>query len=108
MNKKIKTKIKPQIKINKILTKNKNCELITLKDVKPDKLKLYKDFFNKTIKLNPPLVIQPINLPDGNKINVVQDGILISGTKTRVAPYLIKKIIDKNPENKNIYLQRYI
>ncbi len=99
---KIKIKKKSQKKINEIpnIQKYKNCEIITLKDVKPDKLKLFKDFIAKTIKLNPKLVIQPINLPNGNKINVVQDGTLITGTKTRVAPYLLKKIIEKNPEIK--------
>ncbi len=97
-----KTKKKSKKKLNEIsnVKKYKNCELITLKDVKPEKLKLFNNFVSKTNNLNPKLIILPITLPNGNKINVVQDGLLISGTKTRVAPYLIKKIIDKNPEIK--------
>lgn len=44
---------------------------------------------------NPKLQIETINLPN-KKINIVQEGYLIAGTKQRVAKLFVKEILKKN------------
>lgn len=77
------------------------CEIIHKKDINIE----YLNFFNKYLNLygnniNPKLYISPINISNEKIINVVQESILISGSKTRVAYLLLKRILEKNPEIK--------
>ena len=45
---------------------------------------------------NPPLHIIQLKLPNNNKINLIQEGVLIAGTKQRAVCDFIKTILDKN------------
>jgi hypothetical protein len=81
---------------------NKGCEIIKKSDINKDSLLFFKKYLSfYTNNINPPLYITPINISNNNKIiNVVQESVLISGTKTRVAYLLLKDVVDKNPEIK--------
>jgi hypothetical protein len=62
------------------------------------------DYVKKKIKNNsdnPKFSIEEINI-NNKKINIIQDGKLISGTKQRVAKLFIKEIIKKNKNIKNL------
>jgi hypothetical protein len=67
-------------------------------------------YVNKIKKLidkqndNPPIIIEYITLPNLTKINIIQEGYLIAGTKQRAIKLYIKKIL-KN--NKNIHTLLY-
>ena len=45
---------------------------------------------------NPPLKIVSFSFPDGRTIHVVQDGVLLTGTKQRVAARAVKKFLGKD------------
>ena len=73
---------------------NKKCKLLSLNNGNPSKIKKIKDKL-KIIEDNPPLHIIKLKLPNKN-INLIQDGVLIAGTKQRVSTEFIKSILDKN------------
>jgi hypothetical protein len=64
------------------------------------KIQLIENIINETDNDNPDLYIETFNLPDGRSIHVVQDSVLITGTKQRVAVKFVKKMIGKNSEIK--------
>jgi hypothetical protein len=75
------------------------CHDILLNNLKKNNSKLLKINFlknkiNKNID-NPKIKIDIIQLDD-RKINIIQDGYLIAGTKQRVAKLFIKKILNNN------------
>ena len=80
---------------------NKKCRILSLSDGDPSKIKEIKDKL-KTMEENPQLHIIELKLPNNNKINLIQDGVLIAGTKQRVSSEFIKTILDKNKNIKKI------
>jgi hypothetical protein len=54
------------------------------------------------MKDNPTLVIQKLHLPDGRNFHLIQDGVLLAGTKQRVVVEFLKKIIKENPKIETI------
>jgi hypothetical protein len=74
---------------------NTSCQDITnnLKYVNKSKLKLVKDKVNYSLNSNdnPPLKIDQITVDD-RKINIVQEGYLLTGTKQRVGNLFINHI----------------
>jgi hypothetical protein len=78
------------------------CENITNKYLDIDKINLIKQKLNKKLSDNPKLVIQPIKIPNNRTINVIQDGVLLAGTKTRVSKIFFKKICTENPDIKTL------
>ena len=70
------------------------CTII--KNIKSD-IKIEDD-----INDNPPLNIISINLTPPKKINIIQDNILIAGTKQRVSTLFIQKIIGDNNSIKTL------
>ena len=77
------------------------CENITQKYLHKDKINLIKNKI-KSIKDNPKLLIQNIELKDNRNIYLIQDGVLLAGTKQRVVKIFLKKILNKNPEIKTL------
>jgi 1-aminocyclopropane-1-carboxylate deaminase/D-cysteine desulfhydrase-like pyridoxal-dependent ACC family enzyme len=71
------------------------CDDISNKYTDIEKIKMVKDKFKNNIN-NPPIFIQRINVLDKN-INIIQDGVLITGTKQRVVTLFLKKILKTNP-----------
>ncbi len=83
--------------------KNKICKIITKNNINTDYLIFFQKYLNLyNNNINPQLYITPININNEKIINVVQESILICGTKTRVAYLLLKGIIEKNPEIKTL------
>ena len=78
---------------------NKKCRILSLNDGNPSKIKEITKKLKKT-EDNPPLHIITLKLPNNNKINLIQDSVLITGTKQRVVSNFIKNIIDKNKDIK--------
>ena len=74
------------------------CENITNKYLDVEKINLIKRKLNKKSSDNPKLLIQSIKIPNNKIINIIQDGVLMAGTKTRVAKLFFKKICTKNPD----------
>ena len=75
------------------------CECLINNYINKNSMNIIKNI-KKKIKSNidnPPLKIESIHLPDKNKkINIVQEGYLIAGTKQRVAKLFVKKILKDN------------
>lgn len=70
---------------------------------------LYEDSYINEIKKkinksvdNPKLLINQMQLPNKKNINIIQDGILLAGTKQRVVKLFLKKILKENPSIKTI------
>ena len=72
------------------------CENITHKYLYKDKIKILEKKIKSSID-NPTLLIEQINLSDGRNINIIQDGVLLAGTKQRVVKLFFKKILKENP-----------
>ena len=77
------------------------CENITYKYLHKDKINLIEKKLKNNID-NPKLLIEQINLSDGRNINVIQDGVLLAGTKQRVAKLFLKEILKANPHIKTV------
>ena len=73
------------------ITDSFKCNLIT------------KSLYDITLNLetNPPLNIINIDV-NGKKLNIIQDDILMAGTKTRVAELFVKEMLKINPNIKTI------
>jgi len=74
-----------------------------------EKIRYYNiGYINKIKKLlnvqkdNPKLIIETIDISKNRKINIIQEGYLISGTKQRVVTDFIKKILTKNKNIKTL------
>jgi hypothetical protein len=90
------------------------CENISInlsEHVLPDnKMNPYYNigYINKIKKLlnvqkeNPKLIIETIDISKDRKINIIQEGYLISGTKQRVVTDFIKKVVIKNKKIKTL------
>jgi hypothetical protein len=77
------------------------CENITHKYLYKDKIKILEKKIKSSID-NPTLLIEQINLSDGRNINIIQDGVLLAGTKQRVVKLFFKKILKENPQIKTV------
>ena len=77
------------------------CENITLKYKDHEKIFLVKEKLKK-MNDNPKLKIVEINIPYEKKINIIQDGYLLAGTKQRVANLFIKEILKKDSSIKHL------
>jgi len=81
------------------------CDIISEKEIDPEKLALFKKIFKnpKSKTANPKIIINPIILPTTKKIiNIVQENSLIAGTKGRVVQLMIKDVLKKYPETKTL------
>ena len=77
------------------IKKYTRCQIINASDGMPSKInKIKEQLIN--YKANPRLKIMNLNL-DNKKIHVVQDSVLIAGTKQRVAALFIRKYLKKYP-----------
>jgi hypothetical protein len=54
----------------------------------------------KKIVDNPKVLIDRIQLPNKKYINIIQDGVLLAGTKQRVVKLFLKQMLKKNPNIK--------
>ena len=77
------------------------CDNITLKYKEHEKINYVKEKLKK-MNTNPKLKIVEITIPNKKKINIIQDGYLLAGTKQRVANLFIKEILKKNPSIKHL------
>ncbi len=77
------------------------CEIITLKYKDNEKINFLKEKMKK-MNDNPKLRIIEITIPYGKKINIIQDGYLLAGSKQRVANLFIKEILKKDPSIKHL------
>jgi hypothetical protein len=77
------------------------CENITNKYLNNDKIKLLEKKINSCVD-NPKIIINEIKLLNNKTINIIQDGVLLAGTKQRVVKLFLKKILKKNPKIKTI------
>jgi len=72
------------------------CENITNKNLDIQNVTLLRNKFQTNID-NPPISINKILIPSKNiNLNVIQDGLLMVGTKQRVVTLFLKSIIKKN------------
>ena len=78
------------------------CENITNKYLDTEKINLILKKLNKKSPDNPKLLIQPIKIPNNRTINIIQDGVLLAGTKTRVSKLFFKDLCTKNPDIKTL------
>ena len=69
------------------------CDNITLKYKEHEKINYVKEKLKK-MNTNPKLKIVEITIPNKKKINIIQDGYLLAGTKQRVANLFIKEIFN--------------
>ena len=77
------------------------CENITNKHLYKDKINLIKKKIKNNID-NPKLLIQNIKLKNNKNIHLIQDGVLLAGTKQRVVKLFLKKILKENNSIKTI------
>jgi len=77
------------------------CENITGKYLD---IKRISDIKKRLLKNpeNPKLVIIPVKLPDNRIINIVQDGVLIAGTKQRVAKIFFNELLKNESHIKTV------
>jgi|LakMenEpi03Aug12_release.lakeMendotaPanAssembly.Ray.scaffolds.fasta_scaffold102199_2 hypothetical protein len=73
------------------------CKNITNKYLNIPRIKEMRHKIN-TCKDNPKLFIETIILPNDVNINIIQDGVLLIGTKQRVVVPFIKKILQTNKD----------
>jgi hypothetical protein len=77
------------------IIENYKCTLLTKKNGNISKINKIKKKL-KTMEDNPPLHIIELKLPNNNKINLIQESVLIAGTKQRVACEFIKAMTNEN------------
>lgn len=77
------------------------CEIITLKHKDKERINFLKEKIKK-MNDNPKLRIIQITIPNRKKINIIQDGYLLAGSKQRVAKLFIKEILKKDPSIKHL------
>ena len=80
------------------------CENITKKYLDTldiDNINIIKNKLLKNSE-NPKLVIIPIKLPHKRTINIIQDGVLIAGTKQRVAKMFFKELLKDDSSIKTV------
>ena len=77
------------------------CEDITNKYLCNDTINILKKKIKKNID-NPKLFIQELLLSNNRNIHLIQDGVLLAGTKQRVVKLFLKRIIKENPNIKTV------
>jgi len=79
----------------------KDCDLKEIDTSRyKDKILELKDKINRIKDINPKIKIVE-TLINNNKINVVQEGFLLAGTKQRVAELFVKKLIENEKKDNN-------
>ena len=74
---------------------NEKCSILNINEGNQLKINEIKDKL-KIMEDNPPLHIIELKLPNNNKINLIQDGVLIAGTKQRVSTEFLKSILNND------------
>lgn len=77
------------------------CENITKKNLDNNKIKEIREKI-KINNDNPKLFIESIYLNNNCKVNIIQDGVLITGTKQRVVTLFIKHLLKNNKTIKTL------
>jgi len=77
------------------------CEDITNKYLCNDIINMLRKKIKKNVD-NPKLFIQELLLSNNRNIHLIQDGVLLAGTKQRVVKLFLKKILKENPNIKTV------
>lgn len=77
------------------------CENITNKYLNYDKINIIKNKLKKNPD-NPKIVLENIKIINNRNINIIQDGVLIAGTKQRVAKLFFTALLKNNNNIKTI------